>query len=141
MSESRTEVGADAAALAPLQSFLLEFWSNCQLPPATLFPFELALEEVFMNVVMHGSRDRPDVRAEFTLRHEDSWVELTIRDNGAPFDPLAAPEPDVTAPLEDRPIGGLGVHLIRTLMDAVSYALVDGRNVLVLRKHLDAEPN
>lgn len=138
MSESRTEVGADAAALAALQSFLLEFWSKSQLPPATLFPFELALEEVFMNVVMHGSRDRPNVRAEFTLRHEDSWVDLTIRDNGAPFDPLAAPEPDLNAALEDRPIGGLGVHLIRTLMDAVTYSHVDNCNVLVMRKHLDA---
>ena len=130
-------MGGRAAALAPLQSFLENFWSRAQLPDTARFPFELALEEIFMNVVMHGSHGRSDVWAEVILGRHGDLVELTIRDNGNPFDPLTAPEPDITAVMEDRRIGGLGVHLIRTLMDDVAYHLVDNCNVLVMRKRLD----
>lgn len=138
MSVAQTTVGADAAALAPLQSFLSDFWSREQIPDSVRFPFELALEEIFINVVMHGSDDRHDaVWMEVTLRHEGPWLDMVLRDNGNAFDPLAAPPPDLDAPMEDRPIGGLGIHLIRTLMDEVMYASVNGCNVLTLRKRLD----
>ena len=138
MSVAQTTVGADAAALAPLQSFLSDFWSREQIPDSVRFPFELALEEIFINVVMHGSDDRHDaVWMEVTLRHEGSWLDMVLRDNGNAFDPLAAPPPDLDAPMEDRPIGGLGIHLIRTLMDEVMYASVNGCNELTLRKRLD----
>jgi len=61
-----------------------------------------------------------------------------VEDDGKPFDPLQAPPPDLSLPLERRPIGGLGIHLIRNLMDEVSYARVGGRNVLKMVKHLSS---
>lgn len=139
MKTARTDVGADAAALAPLQSFLCQFWSDAGLPDAERFPFELALEEVFMNVVMHGSTGLSDVRVQVTLNADDHrQVEMVIRDGGNLFDPLHAPVPDTDAPIEERTVGGLGIHLVITLMDEVRYSADDGHNCLTVRKHLAA---
>ncbi len=140
MSVARTAVGAEAAALGPLQSFLADFWSSEGLSEAERFPFELALEEVFMNIVMHGSQGLTGVRAVVALEHVDQAFTLTVSDTGNPFDPLAAPPPDTEAAMEDRPIGGLGIYLIRTMMDVVEYRHEDGHNVLVMHKRLGAEP-
>ena len=137
MTVARTTVGASTSSLAPLQSFLAEVWLTEHLPDSGRFPFELALEEVFMNVVMHGSHARTDVWTEVTFEHTPGWVQMSIRDNGNPFDPLSLEPPDVDAAMHDRPVGGLGVHLVRTLMDEVTYHLEDGCNVLVMRKRLE----
>ena len=140
MKTARTDVGADAAALAPLQSFLCQFWSDADLPDADRFPFELALEEVFMNVVMHGSTGLHDVRVAVTLSaDEDRQVEMVIRDGGNLFNPLQAPVPDTDAPNEARPVGGLGIHLVITLMDDVRYSADGGQNCLTLRKRVAAD--
>ena len=130
MNEQRTTVPSEAAQLPLLTQFLQEFWSTALLPPAQAFPFELALEEVFINVIMHGSPSgtSPTVQVSLALAHDG--LTLTIEDNGPQFDPLALPPPDVTANLAERPIGGLGLFLVRQLMDAVSYDRVGGRNRL-----------
>jgi anti-sigma regulatory factor (Ser/Thr protein kinase) len=70
------------------------------------------------------------------LRRTGDSVAVEVEDDGRPFDPLQVPPPDLTLSLEQRPIGGLGIHLIRNLMDEVSYARRDGRNVLKMAKHL-----
>lgn len=121
MSERHTVVPGDAAQLPALLMFLQDFWSEFKLPPTEALSFELALEEVFMNVVMHGSHaDRaPRVKVSMTLL--DGSVTLTVEDDGPPFDPLSLPAPDLTASLEARRVGGLGVFLVRQVMDSVRY--------------------
>jgi serine/threonine-protein kinase RsbW len=66
----------------------------------------------------------------------DPIVEMQIEDDGAPFNPLELPEPAVDSPLDARPVGGLGVHLVRRLMDEVVYSRVGDRNRLIVRKRL-----
>lgn len=127
---------ADSSALTVLQSFLDAYWAEEHLPASARFPFDLALEEIFLNVVMHGRGDRTDVTVDVALHREADAVELTMRDNGLPFDPLALQSPDVNAPMEDRAVGGLGLHLIRTLMDSVTYRHECDQNVLVMRKQV-----
>ena len=68
------------------------------------------------------------------LRLDAGTVVVQVEDEGRPFNPLEAPPVDLDAPIEGRPIGGLGIHLIRSLMDAIEYRHEDGRNVLVMRK-------
>jgi anti-sigma regulatory factor (Ser/Thr protein kinase) len=129
-------VPSDAAQLPVLTQFLQEFWSAAGLPPEQTVVFELALEEIFMNVVMHGSVCVSVPRVEVSLLLADGGVILTVEDNGPEFDPLTLPQPDLKANLADRPIGGLGVFLVRQLMDAVSYHRVGACNRLAMSKRI-----
>jgi len=126
----RTTVPSDAAQLAVVTQFLQEFWRAAELPPAEARTFELALEEIFMNVVMHGSPAGHEPRIEVSLEFCDGKMILTVEDDGPPFDPLSLPPPDVTASLEERRVGGLGVFLVRQMMDDVSYRRTGKRNRL-----------
>jgi serine/threonine-protein kinase RsbW len=121
VNERQTSVPSDAAQLPALSRFLQDFWTEFKLPPAEALKFELALEEVFMNVVMHASDAAKVPRVEVSLTLVDSRVTLTVEDDGSPFDPLSLPAPDVTASLEGRRVGGLGVFLVRQVMDSVNY--------------------
>ena len=106
-----------------------EDWSN-----DLLFRVHLVLEELVLNIIDYGFDDgNEDHELEVVLTSEDDNLTIEITDDGIPFDPLKdAKIPDTDAPLEDRPIGGLGVHLVRTMMDEVSYRREDGKNHLTL---------
>jgi anti-sigma regulatory factor (Ser/Thr protein kinase) len=136
VNEWRSSVPSNAAQLPVLTQFLQEFWSAAALPPEQAVVFELALEEIFMNVVMHGSACGAVPRVEVSLLLADGGVMLTVEDNGPEFDPLTLPQPDLEANLADRPIGGLGVVLVRQLMDAVSYHRVGASNRLSMSKRI-----
>ena len=131
-----TTVPSDAAQLPVLTQFLQDFWSAADLPPAETVTFELALEEIFMNVVMHGSPAGRVPRVEVSLALCDGCLTLMIEDDGPSFDPLSLAAPDVTAGLEERRVGGLGVYLVRQMMDAVSYQRLGGRNKLSMTKRV-----
>jgi anti-sigma regulatory factor (Ser/Thr protein kinase) len=97
---------------------------------------KLALEEVVVNVIAHGYRHAPGRIVEVRLELANGTLTATVTDDAAAFDPLQAPAPDVTAPLEARPAGGLGVFLARRLMDRVVYRREGDRNILVLTKRV-----
>jgi anti-sigma regulatory factor (Ser/Thr protein kinase) len=132
----QTCVPSNAAQLAALSRFLRDFWSEFNLPAAEALNFELALEEVFINVVMHGSDAAKVPSVEVSLTLVDSEVTLSVEDDGEPFDPLSLPAPDVTASLEGRRVGGLGVFLVRRVMDSVSYQRRGTINQLRMTKSL-----
>jgi serine/threonine-protein kinase RsbW len=132
-----TAVPADAAQLTVLTGFLREFGSAVALDAAQLQTFELALEEIFMNIVMHGSQPGSRPLVQVLLQRAAESVTMTVEDDGPEFNPLSLPPPDVTASLADRPVGGLGVFLVRKMMDTVSYSRIAGRNQLRISKRLD----
>ncbi len=114
------------------------FTAANHLPAGAAWPFQVALDEVLSNIVNHGYAERdPGGEIEIHFHLQDDVLELTIVDDAAPFDPLAAAEPDTEQPLEERPIGGLGIFLVRKLMDAVEYERREGRNRLVCRKRVE----
>ena len=129
-------VAARAAHLPQLTAFLQQFWSAAALPAGARLSFELALEEIFMNVVMHGSAEGEPRQVAVSLAVTPPGLTLTVEDDGPGFDPLSLPPPNVTAGVADRAVGGLGVFLVRKLMDTVSYARVAGRNQLRMTKRL-----
>ena len=131
-----TSVTSEATHLPVLMQFLQEFWSDANLPPAETVTFELALEEIFMNVVMHGSPTGRVPSVEVSLALCDGCLTLMIEDDGPSFDPLSLAAPDVMAGLEERRVGGLGVYLVRQMMDAISYQRLGGRNQLSMTKRV-----
>ncbi len=135
LKERRTVVANDAAHLPALTGFLQEFWSAGELPPAEALAFELALEEVFMNVVMHGA-PAGSASVEVALVLAGGGLTMTVEDDGPQFNPLSVPAPDVTASLDQRAVGGQGVFLVRSLMDTVSYQRVGARNQLTMTKRI-----
>lgn len=104
-------------------------------PPDLTFKINLVLEEVGLNIMNHGHEGGLH-EIEITLISEDKALTLEITDDGKPFDPLKdAPLPDIDAEMEDRPIGGLGIHLVRTMMDELCYRREQGKNHLTLVAH------
>jgi serine/threonine-protein kinase RsbW len=134
--ERHAAVANSAGELPALTRFLQQFWSAAKLPAAAALPFELALEEAFMNIVMHGAPPG-SARVEVSLVLAGARLTLTIEDDGPQFDPLSVPPPDITAPLEERRVGGQGVHLMRQMMDEVGYQRVEARNQLKMSRRLD----
>lgn len=114
-----------------------EFWETHALPPAAMMPFELAVEELFANVVTHAAdRAQTALLVWLDLAVDERQVTAVFADNGPPFDPTAESAPDTSLDADARRVGGLGLHLIRQMMDEVSYAYRDGRNQMTLTKHL-----
>ena len=100
--------------------------------PDLIFRINLALEELGLNIINYG-HDGGVHEIQFTMTLEGETITIEISDDGRPFDPLSeAPVPDVTAALDDRPVGGLGVHLVRTMMDDMRYQRVSGRNHITM---------
>jgi serine/threonine-protein kinase RsbW len=130
------EVRNDVAELERLNGFLNAFWTSNQLPKDALFDFNLVLEEIFTNVVFHGYQDEDEHAVYVGLTLEDGTVSLTVEDEGTPFNPLEAPDVDVNRPIGERRIGGLGIHLVRKLMDRLEYAREGNRNRLVMTKRV-----
>ncbi len=104
-------------------------------PEDLLFKINLVLEEIGLNIIDYayegGSHE-----FEINLTSDEEAVTIEAIDNGRPFDPLTeTPLPDLDAPLDCRPVGGLGVYLVRTLMDQSDYQRIDGKNCLTVVKY------
>lgn len=97
---------------------------------------DLALEEYLSNLTKYSFAGRPDheIKIRFTIGSE---FVIEVEDDGPPFNPLTAPPVDTSAPLENRPLGKLGIHLMRTFIDELDYRTVGGRNILRMRKRLN----
>ena len=117
-------------ALREMVSEVEAFGEQDGWPSELNFRVNLVIDELVQNVLDYSRADGSgDVEVEVTSREVDLIIEIT--DDGIPFDPLTeAPEPDVTSAIEDRKIGGLGVHFTKTLMDDVEYRREDGKNRL-----------
>ena len=123
-----------AAAQEHVRSFLDS--ASCSM--RTLFELDMVVEEVFINVASYAYPDSTGmVSLDLTLDEEQNFLCLTFRDSGIPYDPLRKQSPDVTAPAEKRPIGGLGIFLVQKYSDSLSYEYADGENRLTIGKKLD----
>jgi serine/threonine-protein kinase RsbW len=111
------------------------------VPPEAVWPLQVALDEIVANIVAHAAAGRGGNAFDLWFRRDDDCVQIVVADDGPAFDPLALPAPDVTLPLEARQPGGLGIMLIKALMDDVRYERT-ARNVLTIRKRINtgAEP-
>ena len=96
----------------------------------------LALEEAVTNVIMYAYPEGTDGLVDIEAIIREDSLSLVVSDSGQPFDPTAEPDTDITLGVEERKIGGLGIYLVRSIMDSVSYERTDGKNILTMTKKL-----
>lgn len=101
-----------------------------------MYLVSLAIEELVTNCIKYGYKDSKDHTVDFVLSVDDGILRMDVIDDGNPFNPLDAPRPDLTLPPENRPIGRLGLHLLRELADEMRYERRDGTNRLSLMKRM-----
>jgi anti-sigma regulatory factor (Ser/Thr protein kinase) len=108
------------------------------LPDRVRRSIKLVFDELLNNIIRYAFTDDDGGVHDLEVRVESTSAEIsiTISDDGRPFDPFALEAPDTSLPIEEREIGGLGIHLVRQLMDEVSYVRRDDRNVVALTKRL-----
>jgi len=109
-------------------------------PPEVQYLANLAVEELVTNCIKYGYEDAAEHMIEVKLQISGNELALTVTDDGRPFNPLELPEPDVRLPIEDRPIGGLGIYLLRRMSDHMDYVRVAGKNSVTLRKSIPKSP-
>ncbi len=120
-----------------LSRMVEEFGDANGLPEPTVFMINLALDELVTNSVMHGFSGVRDPRIDIGLQVEGDRLLLTVEDNGRRFDPTADTNPDLESDLVNRPIGGLGLHLVKSFANRMHYEYRDGRNCLALEHDLE----
>lgn len=114
---------------------LEQFSYDHKLPADVVRAADLALEEHLTNLMNYGFPDNQEHTIEVRFTLSSDFI-IEVEDDGLPFNPLEMPEVDTTVPLEQRPVGGLGIHLMRRFMDDLEYHRKGGKNVLRMQKRL-----
>jgi serine/threonine-protein kinase RsbW len=132
--ELRIVLKNDLSEITHLHRELDSFGEKCALSSKTRFELKLILEEVVANVISYAYADNQ--RHEIVVRADlrDSQLVIEVEDDGKPFNPLQNPLPDLDRTLEQRKVGGLGLHLVRELTTSVEYIREGDKNRLVMRK-------
>lgn len=98
---------------------------------------EVAVDELFANIAHYAYNPETGyATVKVDVIKEPLSVEITFIDGGKPYDPLAKADPDTTQSIEDRPIGGMGIFIVKKSMDAVNYEYKDGKNILTIKKNI-----
>ena len=124
----------DLAEARRTEEWLKSFAEAAQLSPAARNAFDLALTEWVTNVISYAYEDDQEHWLSVRFLTAPNRARVEVEDDGRAFNPLTLPPVDTTVPLEQRPVGGLGIHMIRQLMDSVEYRRTDGRNFLTLTR-------
>jgi anti-sigma regulatory factor (Ser/Thr protein kinase) len=111
-----------------------QFGADNGLPASIIGDLNVALDEALNNIIAYGYEDGAVDEIVVTLSYVRPEILLEVQDGGRAFDPLQTPSPDLTASLQERKVGGLGIHLIRSLMDDVSYTRTVDKNCLRMVK-------
>ena len=126
----------DVQEVPRLSTFVDEVCEAVHFDMGTTMKVTLAIEEAVVNVMDYAYPPGTAGSVSIDAKADDEWLTFVISDKGKPFDPTLSKEVDTTLPAEERRIGGLGIHLVRQIMDAISYEWTDGTNVLTLKKKL-----
>lgn len=130
-------IDATVENIAVVTEFVDGELENLDCPMKAEMQINVAIDELFGNIAYYAYNPETGpatVRVE--VEEDPLAVLITFIDNGKPYDPLSAAEPDVTLSAEDRKIGGLGIFLVKKTMDDVNYEYKDGQNILRIRKNM-----
>lgn len=126
------QMEAKRERLDELTDLLREDMERMGCPPDKQTSLEICAEEIFVNIACYAYGDVPG-DAWITEEVTDHEISLCFRDRGTPYDPLQKEDPDITQSAQERQIGGLGIYMVKTIMDSVSYEYTDGQNCLTMK--------
>lgn len=127
----------DIRQLADIERFVREAAGLFGLSEPLVGNLNLVLEEAVSNIIFYAYEgEEKEEEIDLSLRYEKPYLVIRLSDNGRPFDPTARQDPDISLAAAERPIGGLGIFLIKKMMDEVSYHRAEDKNVLILKKKI-----
>ena len=131
MSDSLSQtIGNTLTSLPPLTTAVNLFLDQHTVGHEAIFRVNLAIEEIVTNIIKYGYDDTNPHTITVNLALFPDTIRLQLKDDGHPFDPLQTPEPDIHVPLDQRKIGGLGLHLVRETVSRITYRRENGANLL-----------
>lgn len=131
--EAKFRIDADVNQLIDARQFVEETAARFQVASEVISKVVLAVDELITNIIVHGYRGQAG-SIEIELRALGTDLEIRLIDQSPPFDPAQVPNPDTHLPLDERPLGGMGIYLARTIMDEMSYRSSGRGNELTLVK-------
>jgi len=123
--------------LARVEVFLEELAEDWELPSSLVLSLNLVLEEALTNTILYGFNDDSSHTIDISFTKTGNELSISIADDGLAFDPTLQSDPDVTLSIEDRPVGGLGIYMIKKVMDQVQYQRIEDKNYLNLTKKIE----
>ena len=132
----RVQIKNDVAEMQKLRDAVQIFCEQNQLSEDIVFVLDLCLEELVTNVIKYAHQDSAEHEIQIDLSLQEDLLILEITDDGRSFDPTQIPEPDLDLPLEERQIGGLGIHLVRNYVDSMRYKRKGNQNITTLQKRI-----
>ena len=130
------ELKSNLSELDKLCAHLETFGQKTGLSKKLIFEVNLVLDELFTNIISYGFDDGCEHTIKVTMTPDNERLCLCIEDDGRPFNPVDFETPDLSCSIEECKIGGLGIHIIRKLMDEICYERCEDKNILKLKKGL-----
>jgi serine/threonine-protein kinase RsbW len=138
MDKKHIQIKNNIDELHALNAFLEEVSDQWELPMKVAMNINLTLEEIITNIIFYGYQEEKDKSIDINLYRTALGVDISVIDNARPFNMLLKKDyEDAAKSAEDREIGGLGIHFVKTLMDEVSYERTNDQNVLRLFKRIE----
>ena len=135
-TEKRLVLHNDIQQIPQLAGFMEDVAREAKIDTGLSMSLNLALEEAVTNVILYAYPPGTDGLVDIEAIIREERLDFTVTDSGVPFDPTSAPEADITLGIEEREIGGLGIHIVRKIMDKVSYERLEDKNILTMTKKL-----
>jgi len=126
-------IGSEIGEIPAVSARLEEAMGTNGFSPEEILDTQLAVEEVITNIIVHGYR-KAGCPIGLAARFVSGGIEIRVSDEAPRFDPLAIPEPEIGGGIDERRIGGLGIFLVRKVMDELAYRYEGGKNILTMVK-------
>jgi anti-sigma regulatory factor (Ser/Thr protein kinase) len=124
----------DLIEIERLAGCVLAFGEENELSDDIVWEIRLVLEEIVTNIISYGYEDKAEHEIAVSIVNGEEDITVSVRDDAKPFNLLEYPGPDLEIPLEDRGVGGMGIHMVREVMDEINYKREDDGNLLVMSR-------
>ena len=138
--ERKIEITNKINELQTIEEFIEKISEEINLPLNIKYQLDVILDEIVTNIISYGYNDKEEHKIKLSVKYKDKLMTMEIEDDGINFNPLELPPPDITIPLEDRPIGGLGIHIVKNLVKNIDYKRENNKNRLIMEIEIKDNP-